>query len=61
MSNELLLIMMVHVFWTATLYTLLTIMRAPKIWGLGIKTDGTNPYQINLSGHYFSMQSVLPF
>lgn len=44
MSNGLLLIMMVHVFWTAILYTLLTIIRAPKIWGLGIKTDGTNPW-----------------
>jgi len=36
--------MAVHVAFTALLYTLLTIARAPKIWGIGQRPDGSNPW-----------------
>ena len=36
--------MAVHVALTALLYALLTIARAPKIWGIGQRSDGTNPW-----------------
>lgn len=44
MSSTLLILMMIHVFWTAALYTILTVLRAPKIWGIGLNADGTNPW-----------------
>lgn len=33
-----------HVAWTAFLYALLTIARAPSIWGIGRRADGSNPW-----------------
>ena len=36
--------MAAHVTLTALLYVLLTIARAPKIWGIGQRSDGTNPW-----------------
>lgn len=36
--------MLFHILWVAMLYVLLTIMRAPKIWGIGARPDGTNPF-----------------
>lgn len=42
--NPLIYPMAVHVALTAFLYTLLTIVRAPSIWGLGRRPDGTNPW-----------------
>ncbi|HEY8567864.1 MAPEG family protein [Microbulbifer sp.] len=45
MSSELLIPMAVHVVWTALLYALLTLMRAPKIWNIGNREDGSNPWQ----------------
>ncbi len=36
--------MLTHVVWTALLYVLLTIMRAPAIWKIGARADGTNPW-----------------
>ena len=36
--------MLVHVFFVAILYVLLTVMRAPKIWGVGRSADGGNPF-----------------
>jgi hypothetical protein len=36
--------MAVHVALTAFLYTLLTIARAPKVWGIGQRPDGSNPW-----------------
>lgn len=33
-----------HVALIATLYTLLTIFRAPKIWGIGKTSGGSNPF-----------------
>jgi hypothetical protein len=45
MPNTLLIYPMVaHVAWTAVLYALLTVARAPSIWGLGRRRDGSNPW-----------------
>jgi len=33
-----------HVAWTAFLYALLTIARAPAVWGIGRRADGSNPW-----------------
>jgi len=33
-----------HVAWTAFLYALLTIARAPAVWGVGRRADGGNPW-----------------
>lgn len=45
MSEELLLIpMLLHILLIALLYTLLTVMRAPKIWNIGTNPDGSNPF-----------------
>ena len=42
--NTLLLPMFSHVMLCALLYALLTIARAPSVWGIGRKPDGTNPF-----------------
>ncbi len=42
--NPLILPMATHVALTALLYVLLTIARAPKIWGIGQNADGSNPW-----------------
>ena len=34
-----------HIFWCALLYALLTVARAPAVWGVGRNTDGSNPFQ----------------
>lgn len=39
-----LLPMAAHVAWTALLYALLTVARAPSIWGIGRRADGSNPF-----------------
>ncbi len=44
MSELLFAPMLVHILLVAILYVLLTIMRAPKIWGTGANPDGTNPF-----------------
>lgn len=44
MSNQLIIPMAVHVALAAMLYALLTIVRAPTVWGLGRKADGSNPW-----------------
>ena len=36
--------MLAHVVWTALLYALLTVMRAPAIWKIGSRSDGSNPW-----------------
>ena len=43
-SNPLIYPMVAHVGLTALLYVLLTIVRAPAIWGLGQRPDGSNPW-----------------
>lgn len=44
MSDSLFAPMLIHILLVAILYVLLTIMRAPKIWGIGTNPDGTNPF-----------------
>jgi hypothetical protein len=34
-----------HIFWCAFLYALLTVARAPAVWGVGRKDNGSNPFQ----------------
>lgn len=42
--HPLILPMAVHVGLTALLYVLLTLARAPRIWGIGQREDGSNPW-----------------
>ena len=44
MPHPLLLPMAAHVALAATLYALLTVVRAPAIWGVGRLPDGRNPW-----------------
>jgi len=44
MSNPLVYPMAAHVALTALLYVLLTAARAPSVWGLGRRPDGSNPW-----------------
>ena len=44
MSSSLLLPMAAHVALAALLYGLLTVARAPAIWGIGRRADGSNPF-----------------
>jgi hypothetical protein len=44
MNTPLLYPMAVHIGLTAVLYVLLTIVRAPSVWGVGRKPDGSNPW-----------------
>lgn len=45
MQNSLLLAMTAHVALAAFLYALLTVARAPKVWSLGRRRDGSNPWE----------------
>ena len=44
MADPLIYPMAAHVGLAAFLYTLLTVARAPAIWGLGRRPDGSNPW-----------------
>ncbi|MEJ2790304.1 MULTISPECIES: MAPEG family protein [unclassified Pseudoxanthomonas] len=44
MDTTLLLPMTAHVTLAALLYGLLTVARAPAIWGIGRRADGSNPF-----------------
>ena len=44
MTSALILPMAAHVLLAAVLYALLTLFRAPRIWGLGRRPDGSNPW-----------------
>ena len=44
MEHPLILPMAVQVAFTTFLYALLTVARAPKIWGIGRNKDGSNPW-----------------
>ena len=44
MADPLILPMAAHVGLTALLYVLLTVARAPKVWGIGRRADGSNPW-----------------
>ena len=37
--------MLAHIALATALYTLLTIVRAPTVWGIGAMPDGTNPWK----------------
>jgi hypothetical protein len=43
-TDPLVLAMTSQVIWTAVLYTALTLVRAPAVWGLGRRKDGSNPW-----------------
>jgi len=43
-TNPLVLTMILHVAWSAILYFALTIVRAPAVWGVGRRSDGTNSW-----------------
>ena len=58
-SSFLIYPMAVHVGLTALLYALLTIARAPSVWGVGRRPDGSNPWaqmepriSVNLSNQF---------
>lgn len=42
--HPLILPMAAHVALSAFLYVLLTLARAPKVWGIGGRADGSNPW-----------------
>ncbi|KJJ97861.1 hypothetical protein UB43_20275 [Pseudomonas sp. 21] len=42
--HPLILPMATQVAWAAFLYVLLTVARAPKVWGIGQRADGSNPW-----------------
>jgi hypothetical protein len=44
LTAPILLPMFVYVCWVALLYVVLTVVRAPGIWGVGRLPDGTNPW-----------------
>lgn len=44
MSNTLVLPMAAHVALAAFLYALLTVARAPAVWGVGRRADGSSPW-----------------
>lgn len=44
MAHPLILPMTAHVGFTALLYVVLTVARAPAIWGIGRRADGSNPW-----------------
>ena len=43
-TSELIYPMFFHVGWAALLYALLTVVRAPAVWGVGVRPDGSNPW-----------------
>ncbi|MFC3552319.1 MAPEG family protein [Lysobacter cavernae] len=44
MAHPLILPMAAHVALASLLYVLLTVTRAPKVWGIGRRSDGSNPW-----------------
>jgi hypothetical protein len=44
MTHPLILPMAAHVGLTSLLYVLLTIARAPEVWGIGRRDDGSSPW-----------------
>lgn len=44
MSHPLITAMAAHVALAALLYALLTVARAPAVWGVGRRADGSNPW-----------------
>ncbi|WP_290886386.1 MAPEG family protein [Arenimonas sp.] len=46
MTHSLILPMAAQVAYAAFLYVLLTVARAPAIWGIGRRADGSNPFGV---------------
>lgn len=46
MDSALLLPMFAHLAWTAMLYALVTVLRAPKVWGVGLRRDNLSPFAL---------------
>jgi hypothetical protein len=46
MAHPLILPMAAHVALASFLYVLLTVARAPKVWGIGKRSDGSNPWAV---------------
>ncbi|WP_394560178.1 MAPEG family protein [Aquipseudomonas alcaligenes] len=46
MIHSLILPMALHVAFTVFLYALLTVARAPKVWSIGQRADGSNPWAL---------------
>jgi hypothetical protein len=44
MNNELFTPLLAYILWVIVLYLLLTVMRAPSIWGVGGKDAADNPF-----------------
>lgn len=44
MHHPLILPMTAHILLSALLYVLLTVARAPKVWGVGKRANGSNPW-----------------
>jgi len=44
LNQSLIYPMFAHVILAGALYTLLTLARAPSVWGIGTRKDGTNPW-----------------
>jgi hypothetical protein len=44
MAHSLILPMVAHVVLAAALYVALTLARAPAVWGIGQRADGSNPW-----------------
>ena len=44
--HALVLPMFAHVAWVAILYAALTAARAPAVWGIGRRQDGSNPWSV---------------
>lgn len=44
MSQSLIVAMAAHVALAALLYVLLTVARAPAVWGIGRRADGSSPF-----------------
>ncbi len=43
-ANPLLVVMLAHIAWVTVLYALLTLVRAPSVWGIKQRADGSNPW-----------------
>lgn len=41
--DHLIIAMAAHVAWAAFLYVVLTVVRAPSAWSIGVRSDGSNP------------------
>lgn len=43
-AHPLLIVMALHMAWLVLLYAALTLVRAPAVWNIGRRADGSNPW-----------------